>query len=351
MATWEVIADDITLTPHPNADTLEIGKVGLFQIVTKKGTYSTGDLVVFAPERSILPEEIRDHYKSSTGNSYLVGAQHDRVHGVTLRGEPSDGVLLPLDFVYRKLGTTDIPRREDLSARLDITKYEPPIPLGMAGDVENLQDYWQDAQRLGEHDVERYQIFAEAIPEGEPVIITEKLHGSQIAILRSSRSDELKVSSKGLLNRRLGLKYTLDNIYWFALTNTPGAAAALAEFRPGCSLQAWGEVIPCQHLKYGQVRPSIYFYRVTCDGADVPREALPPALQDHWVPVLYAGPFKKELLGELAKKNEQVSGKELHHSEGIVVRPVVLRNLPDTRSAAFLKVLNPKYHARDDEIA
>ena len=60
MANWKVIADRIEILAHPNADGLHLAKVGPFQLVVGKASgYKTGDTVVFAPERSVLPDAIK----------------------------------------------------------------------------------------------------------------------------------------------------------------------------------------------------------------------------------------------------------------------------------------------------
>ena len=49
MSSWKVSKERITLFPHPNAEKLELGKVGAYQVVVQKGLYNDGDEVVFVP--------------------------------------------------------------------------------------------------------------------------------------------------------------------------------------------------------------------------------------------------------------------------------------------------------------
>ena len=58
MADFKVSAERIELFDHPNAERLQVAKVGMFSLVVGKGQYQDGDVVVFAPKRAILPEEI-----------------------------------------------------------------------------------------------------------------------------------------------------------------------------------------------------------------------------------------------------------------------------------------------------
>ena len=46
MSNWKVSKEKIELFVHPNADALEIGKVGAYQVVVQKGLYQTGDEII-----------------------------------------------------------------------------------------------------------------------------------------------------------------------------------------------------------------------------------------------------------------------------------------------------------------
>ncbi|MEZ4410275.1 MAG: hypothetical protein R3A52_27920 [Polyangiales bacterium] len=106
---------------------MQIGKVGMYQVVVARSNgYRDGDLIVFAPVRAILPEDLRGEYTNAdTGKSYLVGADHDRVGQVKLRGVLSEGVTLPPEYVTAKLGVRSLDELtpgEDLAPRLGITQ-------------------------------------------------------------------------------------------------------------------------------------------------------------------------------------------------------------------------------------
>ena len=77
MATWQVFKDRIEIFPHPNAEKLELGKIGTYQVVVQKGIYTTGDEVVFVPEKSLLSGRILTEYQT-----YLVGKDKNRVKAV-----------------------------------------------------------------------------------------------------------------------------------------------------------------------------------------------------------------------------------------------------------------------------
>lgn len=59
----------------------------------------------------------------------------------------------------------------DLQEYLGITKYEPPIPVHLAGEVKNLMG------KTLKYDIENIQKYPNVLEQGELVVMTEKLHG------------------------------------------------------------------------------------------------------------------------------------------------------------------------------
>lgn len=340
MAQWKVFKDRIELYPHPNADRLMLGKVGPYQVVVQKGIYQGGEDVIFIPEKSVLPEDLQAPWKELLG-----GPDKDRVRSVRLRGELSMGVVSNADEFFPQL--KDIPYGEDVSERLGIHKYEPPIPQSLSGDVERLPD-----GMFSEHDVEQFGIYSAEFGEEEEIVVTEKIHGSQVVFGRSA-AGEIFVASKGLMSRGLALKESDRITYWRA-----GRAVkvfnALRMFEPNADVQFIGEVVPVQKgFDYGfdPQAPSVLFFDVRVNGSSIPFRSVPQEIRAHWVPILYRGRFSKADFKQLSSGVESVSGKGKHIKEGIVVRPYPDRLAADG-TRLMVKVLNKKYLKQEtgDEI-
>lgn len=351
MALFQVIGTRINIFPHPNAERLLLARCGNYQLVIGiDNGYEENQIVVFAPMRAILPEDIRDNYKNSdTGISYLSGPNSDRVKSVRLRGELSEGVTINLNWVMQKgnwKSIEEIPLNVDLSEILDITKWEPPIPLSLAGEVENFQESIPWTQ----HDVERLSIFRDEFVEGEEVVITEKINGSQMIMHRTS-SGTHALTSKGFAGRHQVIKKSGTNSYWMAAENCGifeklDTDASLG----GKNIQLVGEMIPCQgaNYSYGLKRPEVRIFSAFIDGIELSWEKMQeqfPYLP--FVPLLYVGPLKFNDLPILAQGMENVSGKSLNIREGIVVSPRVPRK-SSKGFRLFLKIINPKYRDDDD---
>lgn len=79
----------ISVVPHPNADRLDLVKVLGYQCVTERGLHTAGDLIVYIQPDSVLPV---DAEWAETYRKY----SPTRIKCVKLRGEFSEGVLLPM---------------------------------------------------------------------------------------------------------------------------------------------------------------------------------------------------------------------------------------------------------------
>ncbi|CAM5490061.1 hypothetical protein SALBM217S_05040 [Streptomyces griseoloalbus] len=215
----------------------------------------------------------------------------------------------------------------DFAELLGVTKWVPPVPPTMSGEVESAPGLlpWVDIENLQRHP----GIFS----PGEPVVVTEKLHGTACLLTYSVQDDRVYVSSKGFGAKSLALTEDPRNLYWRAVRGH-GVAEAAAELaarlgatRVGVFGEVYGEGV--QDLSYGaDGRRDTLGYAVFdvsaeidgqvrwLDAAELLEGRLP------LVPRLWAGPYDSDRVLELAGGRETVSGRELHIREGVVVRPV-----------------------------
>lgn len=353
MADFKVSKEVVEVKPHLNADALEILKVGGYQMVAKKGLYQDGDVVVIIPKASVIPPgPILEEFQN-----YLVGPEKNRVKAIRLRGEVSEAITWPLDKLeelaveqdsstgilgdrillgkYTRLQEAEV--GEDISEILGIKEYEPPIPSNMTGEVAPYSGYAR------KHDVSHYASYADELT-GD-VTVTEKIHGTQLNYIVDRDGKEI-VASKGILKKGLSIKEDEGNVYWQAVRNSN--LYNLSFLLSGEQVQFLGEVIPTQKgFTYGGGEKRAVLFDVVVDGASIPYEDLPEEIKELWVPIFHQGaiPFPEEL-ENLSKGKEQVSGKEEHIREGIVVKALNDAKAEDG-TRLVLKVLNPKYKEED----
>ncbi|MFF0558752.1 RNA ligase (ATP) [Streptomyces sp. NPDC004266] len=349
MSTLRVTAEVLTVHPHPNADALELAQVGLYRAVVAKGAYTTGDVAVYIPEQAVLPLALVDEL-GLTGR--LAGGNSDRVKAVRLRGELSQGLVCR----PRALDGTDLARAAadgvDFAEALGITKWVPPIPPTMSGDVEAAPDLlpWVDIENL-----KRYPDLFEA---GEPVVLTEKLHGTACLLTFHAEDGRVQVSSKGFGAKGLALQEDPRNLYWRAVHGHGLAAVAerlakrLGARRVGLFGEVYGSGV--QDLAYGaDARSETVGYALFDVSAEIDGqvrwldpEAVLESGEVPLVPRLYSGPYDLDTVLAHASGRETVSGRETHLREGVVIRPATERYSPVTGGRAIAKAVSPAYLTR-----
>ena len=361
MSQWKVSKEKIEIFTHPNADALLIGKVGSYQVVVQKGLYNDGDEVIFAPEKSVLTGDIKSEFEK-----YLAGPDKNRVKSVRLRGEISTGIIIPKHLIS---GFESFEVGQDVSETLGIIKYEPPIPTQLAGKVKSFSMPF-----VGNHDCEHVGVYVNDLIDGERVVITEKVHGSQFILAHNVLENETIVSSKGLLKSGLTIEVSDENTYWIAAQNDGVVDKIRQNFTTGV-VQVFGEVIPVQSgYSYGQTKPTVRLFDIRVDGESIPYDMVPDVFKPLWVPIVFDGTLnldKKEVviysdpekgihktkldyllpksIVDLCKGNELVSSQGVHIREGVVLRPYIDRNAKDGTKLR-LKIINPAYRETGEEI-
>jgi RNA ligase (TIGR02306 family) len=337
MSTLKVTVEELVIHPHPNADALELAQVGMYRAVVGKGQYKTGDYALYIPEQAVLPPGLIDEL-GLTGR--LAGSGKDRVKAIRLRGELSQGIVCRPAAMFGNWDSSGVQAvcEEGLNfaAELGITKWVPPVPVGMAGDVVPAPDLipWVD--------IENIKRVPDMFEPGDRVIATEKVHGSCCLLTYVVDTDEVFVSSKGVGAKNLAIAESDGNLYWRAVRayGLVDVAKNLAKHLGVNRLGLFGEVFGSgvQDLKYGAdaTRNDGIGYALFdigyADGTGGyqyfshglwPVLAASGLLPVPTVPVLYDGPYDYDILSVLAEGYEQVSGGELHMREGLVVRSAI----------------------------
>ncbi|WP_327182184.1 RNA ligase (ATP) [Streptomyces sp. NBC_01334] len=348
MSTLRVTAEVLTVHEHPNADALELAQVGLYRAVVAKGAYRTGEAALYIPEQSVLPTGLVEEL-GLTGR--LAGSRSDRVKAVRLRGELSQGIVCRPEALADVDLALAAAEGTDFAERLGIVKWVPPIPPTMSGDVEAAPDL------LPWVDIENIQRYPGIFEPGEPVVLTEKLHGSACLLTYVADEERVHVSSKGFGSKSLALTEDPRNLYWRAVRGhgVPEAAARLAERLGARRIGVFAEVYGAgvQDLTYGaDGRRDTLGYAVFDVSAEIDgvvrwldaAELLDGELP--LVPRLFEGPYDSERVLEIATGRETVSGRGLHLREGVVIRPAVERYSPVTGGRAIAKAVSGAYLTR-----
>jgi len=342
-----------SIEAHPNADAIEFAVIDGYRSIVKKGEFHVDDLVAYIPEASLLPAWLLKRlgfWDEEKGCGKLNGKEGNRVKAIRLRGELSQGVCYPVRISSEGIPVIDcctseqpVKEGDDVAGILEITKYEPPIPVALSGEVFNA------GERLTvDFDVENWKSFPDVLREGEEVIFTEKLHGTftGIAILpygdahpeAFGERKNILVFSKGLGAKGLVFKNNernKDNLY---IRSTRKLIERIDEMQrdnpegvaePNFILgETYGPGV--QDLTYGKeigfrVFAAAYGYRGNQCYQDW--SFIEGSLKDEFgyetVPVLYRGPFTTKIMMEHTDGTTTMGAK--HIREGIVMTPVIER--------------------------
>lgn len=335
MSSFSVSVETLTITPHPNADRLELANVGLYSAVVGKGQFSTGQDALYIPEQAVVP----DWLISELGlDGKLAGKNKDRVKAVRLRGVLSQGIVAPLS-VLDKVPTGPVAFTKDTQNYADalgVVKWEPEIPASMGGEVRG------ETGMLRWTDIENIQRYPHIFDAGEDVILTEKVHGTCLVTTTffESEGERTEVISKGLAGKNLAFIEDEKNLYWQAVRKNKVVELAreirkMMEAITQSKIEAvgiYGEVFGAgiQDLTYGRKNTErdvvVFDAQIRFVGGMtqwVDTDVLRSATTDiRHVPIIWRGAFDINKVAEVAAGKEQVSGTESNIREGVVIRPV-----------------------------
>jgi RNA ligase/PHA02142 OB-fold domain len=363
---------------HTNADSLELFDIGGYQVVTKKGQFKAGDLGVYIQPDSVVPQTepfkfIWESYQTDPAG--VVPERRRRVTVRKFRGEWSEGLLMPASDFKDELQHIDWNEGTDVSGTLGITHYDPDKgrESTATGDVisgphrrfPRTFKGWLffllhklGFKRAGRHvtedvgfhvpvyDVEAFKNYRNAFILGEPVVVTEKIHGSNARFLF--------LDGKMYAGSRTLWKAPKSNCVWRkALAQNPWIEE-WCRAHEGYTL--YGEVTLTQKgFDYGCKEGEVKFFVfdiLTPEGEWVQWKPSWPETFEMLqgltiVPVLYTGPF------DLDKINPVVNGASTvavakHIREGAVIKPVVERHVRGL-GRLQLKIISNAYLERDSK--
>lgn len=166
----------IEIQPHNNATSLEFAVVYGFRVVVRKNEYKAGDIVLYIPIDSILPEALERRLFPEGSKIKL---HNSRVKQIKIRGEYSQGMIVDLTSLDAPFSNAEMSEmvETDMSTTLGITKYQPPA-AAYQGPTTPRDKPKENPYFHSYNGVENIKWYPELFKEDEEIIIQEKLHGS-----------------------------------------------------------------------------------------------------------------------------------------------------------------------------
>lgn len=195
------------ITSIPKADAIECAHVGGWTVVVKRGEVAAGDMAVFAEVDSWIPHDLAPFLSKGREPRVYNGVKGEKLRTVRLRGQLSQGLLLPLTVL------PDYPQPQfegdDVSAVLGIQKWEAPIPACLAGMMRG--NFPTAVPKTDQCRVQNLVAEVAAAVEQELQFeVTEKLEGSSCTMYLDT-DNEFHVCS-----RNIDLKADDTNSFWRA---------------------------------------------------------------------------------------------------------------------------------------
>lgn len=204
MATIRRISE---IKAHPNADKLDLAVIDGWQLVTAKDNgFKAGDTVVYCEIDSWIPHEVAPFLSKGKEPRQYNGVNGERLRSIKLRGELSQGLILPLSVLTSVTNSYWIDVESyigtDVSNLLNIQKWERPVPAALQGqakgyfpsflrktDQERIQNVFKDLTQAHLDDI--YEV-------------TLKIDGSSMTVYYNN-------GEFGVCSRNLELKINEDN--------------------------------------------------------------------------------------------------------------------------------------------
>jgi RNA ligase (TIGR02306 family) len=335
------IEEILEIKPIEGADKIEVARVRDWWVVVKKNQFKVGDLCIYYEIDSFLPVEEQYQFLLDGNRTKRMMVDGEEREGIVLktkrlRGQVSQGLIMPLQANTRgEVGT-------DLTAFLNVLKYEKPIP----GCSQNLArgNFPSFLVKTDEERIQNCSKILELFPDTK-CYITEKLDGTSVTFYNWE-------GRFGVCSRNMDLLEG-DSVYW-QIAKKYDLANRLPE---GLCIQ--GEIIGEGIQKNPLKRTGQEFYIFNVYDINDQRyhsyyeiEIFCNAYGMKMVPVITKDvklSFTVDQLLDIANNTSYLNGNVLR--EGIVVRSMIEqrineRNCPNRLS---FKVINNEYLLKGGE--
>lgn len=214
------------IKPIIGADKICSYRVDGWWVVDKKDQYNIGDLVVYLELDSWIPFELAPFLSKGKDPKEYNGVKGERLKTIRLKGSLSQGLILPLTVLSVNTDTGDYLgdweqfEGHDVSERLGIQKWEPPIPAQLRGKIAGNFPSWArktDQTRIQSCYGEVYPYFDEYWS------VEEKMDGSSMTVAK--RNDEVHVCS-----RNLSIKLDDDTNTFISVAKSTGIIDKICQY-------------------------------------------------------------------------------------------------------------------------
>ena len=187
------------ISPIIAADSLECARVGGWAVVIRKGQFKAGDMAIYLEIDSWVPHELAPFLSKGGEPRIYKGIAGRRLRTLKLRGQLSQGLLLPLP------AQSGFILGDDVTDLLGVKLYELPIPAVLQGSAKG--EFPAFIPRTKQERVQNLEV---GLFQGRTFEVTEKLNGTSMTVYVDG------VMGFGVASRNLDLCRNDVSSYWVA---------------------------------------------------------------------------------------------------------------------------------------
>lgn len=275
------------IDPIPGKDRIVLATVEGYQSIVGADMYHVGDQVCYISEQTLVPVQLQQELGLE---GRLAGSNKDRIKPIKMGGVLSQGIVCrPQAWVHWQANREGGQLVAELDEVLGVSRYQPTVPVHLSGklarpkgdapivpmyDVDNIKKQRHfsvpvdaEASRIAQQTV--YMEDAEGRwfdpLEGHQVVVTEKLHGTNIGIHMNRGDDTIHIYSKGIGQNGWTLLEDESNTYWRAFRKYPDLELLLKDILVvEEAVTMYGEVVGrgIQDMNYGIQEPELFLFEI-----------------------------------------------------------------------------------------
>lgn len=353
MSLFKVSIEEVeSVKPHPNADRLELIKLkGMnWQCVAKKDDLKPDSKVLYYPVDSIIPDSSLELYGLK---GKLSGPNKNRVKTIKLRGEISQGLVVPANLFFSLAPDSWLEPGKDVTEMVGVIKYEAPEII--------CKNAWLNPLPNGVpvYDIEGADNYPEIIEYlmDKEVVITEKLEGTNFSATLDHENKFWVNQRKHTVVAREGEEHT----FW-KVAKELELQTILAELKKDYSstygnantVTLRGELVGpgIQKNIYGFNKPQLFFFDLLIDGKYLDTMLFEATCMEYKLnscPLLSFDTTLKEALNGKTVQEFSNGTSELFSiaREGIVIKPE-REEWHQKLGRLIIKQRSPEYLAKTD---
>ena len=211
------------------ADLICAYRINGWWVVDQVGKYSVGNMVLYAEIDSWIPHEIAPFLSKGKEPREYNGVKGERLRTIRLKGQYSQGLLLPWSTISHIDNWSDLEEGADVSELLGVQKWEAPIPANLTGQMKgNFPAF------IRKTDQERCQNLVQEINQ-EYLLethfeVTLKLDGSSCTVYHNA-------GLVGVCSRNIDLKLEQEGNSFVDIAKSTGLLKALIDLNENLAVQ------------------------------------------------------------------------------------------------------------------